>query len=235
MDKHTQQEIAKFDALAEHFWDTQGEFKTLHQINPIRVKFVEEFINLSGKRVADIGCGGGILSEALDEKGALVTAVDLSEGGIQTAKAHQKQTHSKVDYRVQSSSELCHEAVQHNQLFDAVLCMEMLEHVKNPAEIVADCANMLKPNGIAVFSTINRTKKAHLLAVIFAEYVARMVPQGTHQAEDFIKPSELQRMGEAVDLKPLDIIGFEFRPLSRDFVRSQNTDINYIFAFQKTS
>ncbi len=235
MDKHTQQEIAKFDALSEHFWDSQGEFKTLHQINPIRVKFIEEFMDLSGKQVADIGCGGGILSEALDEKGAIVTAVDLSEGGIQTAKAHQKQTNSKVDYRVQNSSQLCQEVTRQGQLFDAVFCMEMLEHVKNPAEIIADCANMLKPNGLAVFSTINRTKKAHLLAVIFAEYIARMVPQGTHHAEDFIKPSELQHMGEDAGLNPLDIIGFEFRPLFNDFIRSQNTDINYIFAFQKTA
>lgn len=233
MDKHTEQEIAKFDALAAHFWDSQGEFKTLHQINPIRVQFIEEFIDLSGQRVADIGCGGGILSEALDEKGALVTAVDLSEGGIATAKSHQKQTQSRVDYRVQSATELAKEATQ-GDLFDAVFCMEMLEHVKNPADIVADCAEMLKPDGLVVFSTINRTKKAHLLAVIFAEYIARMVPQGTHNAEDFIKPSELQRMGESVGLKAVDIIGFEFRPLHRDFVRSQNTDINYIFAFRKS-
>lgn len=228
--KHTEQEIAKFDALASDFWNREGEFKTLHQINPIRVNFVAEFIDLNGKRVADIGCGGGILSEALAEKGADVIAVDLSEVGIKAAKAHQTTSQSTVDYRVQSIGDLADECA--NSL-DAVCCMEMLEHVENPAEIIADCARLLTPGGIAVFSTLNRTKKAHLLAVVMAEYVLRMVPQGTHDPKLFIKPSEMRHMAADAGLDALDIIGFEFRPLWRDFVRSQNTDINYIFAFQK--
>lgn len=231
---HTEQEIAKFDALAADFWNREGEFKTLHQINPIRVSFIEEFIDLRQQRVVDIGCGGGILAEALAEKGAQVTAIDLSEVGIQAAKSHQKKTESSVDYRVQSVADFAAE-IQQGEALDAVFCMEMLEHVEDPAMIIKDCAAMLKPGGLAVFSTINRTKKAHLLAVIVAEYVLRMVPQGTHNPQYFIKPSEMVKMAAAADLAAMDITGFEYRPLSRDFVRSQNTDINYIFAFQKNN
>ncbi len=231
---HTQQEIAKFDALAADFWNVEGEFKTLHQINPIRLQFIEELMPLSGKKVADIGCGGGILAESLDERGANVTAIDLSEVGIQTAKAHQQQSGSSVDYRLQSTSDFANELAEKNKLLDGVFCMEMLEHVKNPTDIIADCAKMLKPNGIAIFSTINRTKKAHLLAVVVAEYIAKMVPQGTHDPKLFIKPSEMQRMAADANLTAIDLIGFEYRPLSKDFVRSRNTDINYIFAFRKT-
>lgn len=234
MNTHTEQEIAKFDALAADFWNREGEFKTLHQINPIRVAFLETLMALRGKRVADIGCGGGILAESLDEKGAYVTGIDLSEVGIGAAKQHQQTSRSNVDYRVQSVADFAEVCRTENALLDGVFCMEMLEHVEDPAGIVADCAKMLKPNGIAVFSTINRTKKAHLLAVIMAEYVLRMVPQGTHNPALFIKPSELQRMAGDAGLSPLDITGFEYRPLSRDFVRSDNTDINYIFAFQKS-
>ncbi len=230
---HTDKEIAKFDALAADFWNRDGEFKTLHQINPIRLAFIEELMTLAQQRVADIGCGGGILAEALSDKGAEVTAIDLSEVGIATAKAHQQQSQSKVDYRVQSTQALAEEISQNNTYFDAVFCMEMLEHVKHPEQIIADCAKMVKTNGLVVFSTINRTHKAHLLAVLMAEYVLRMVPQGTHDPKLFIKPSEMQQMANRAGLRPLDIIGFEYRPLQRDFVRSQNIAINYIFAFQK--
>lgn len=232
MSTHTEQEIAKFNALASDFWNLEGEFKTLHQINPIRVGFIEEFMNLAGQRVADIGCGGGILSEALDQRGARVVAIDLSEVGIEAAKIHQKDSGSSVDYRVQSTTELVEELSQQQPL-DAVFCMEMLEHVEHPDAIIRECAEMVKPGGLVVFSTINRTKKAHVLAVIVAEYIAQMVPKGTHDPKLFIKPSEMQRMAANVGLTALDIIGFEYRPFSKDFVRSHNTDINYIFAFQK--
>ncbi len=232
--QHTQQEIAKFDALASDFWNLDGEFKTLHQINPIRLQFIKELMPLSGAKVADIGCGGGILAESLDDSGATVTAIDLSEVGIQTAKTHQQTSGSSVDYRLQSTSEFADELTEKNELLDGVFCMEMLEHVENPENIIADCAKMVKPNGIVIFSTINRTKKAHLLAVVVAEYIAKMVPQGTHDPKLFIKPSEMQRMAAMAGLTAVDIIGFEYRPLSKDFVRSRNTDINYIFAFRKT-
>lgn len=234
MSTHTEQEIAKFDALAADFWNRDGEFKTLHQINPIRLQFIEELMPLADKRVADIGCGGGILAEALDERGAKVTAIDLSEVGIETAKAHQQHSGSNVDYRVQSTADFAAELSQEDNLLDGVFCMEMLEHVETPEDIIADCAKLLKSGGLAVFSTINRTKKAHLLAVVVAEYIARMVPQGTHDPKLFIKPSEMQRMAANVGLTAVDVIGFEYRPLSRDFVRSRNTDINYIFAFRKS-
>lgn len=231
MNKHTEQEIAKFDAIANDFWHRNGKFKALHQINPIRLRFVEECTDVAGKRIADIGCGGGILAEALDEKGAQVTGIDLSESGIGAAKAHQKLSGSNVDYRVQSVSDFTREVT--NEPLDAVCCMEMLEHVDDPADIVTDCAAMVKTGGVVVFSTINRTLKAHLLAVIMAEYVLGMVPKGTHDPKHFIKPSELQRMAMDAGLTPLEMTGFEFQPLTRDFIRSRNTDINYIFAFQK--
>lgn len=233
MDKHTTAEIAKFDALADTFWDKEGHFKTLHQINPIRLAFIQEHIDLADTHVADVGCGGGILSEALAENGANVTAIDLSEVGIRAAKAQQELSASNVDYRLQSSTALAEQLQADNQSLDAVFCMEMLEHVESPDRIVSDCAAMLKSGGIAVFSTINRTRKAHLLAVIFAEYVLNMVPKGTHDPKLFIKPSEMCRMAENVGLFPLDIAGFEYRPFSGDFMASKNTDINYMMAFKK--
>lgn len=233
MTTHTDKEIAKFDGLANEFWQRDGQFKTLHQINPIRLAFIEDYIDLASKRVADIGCGGGILAESLAAKGAVVTAIDLSTKGINAAQAQQQISGSNVDYRVQSTSELVTETDE-NQQFDAVFCMEMLEHVEHPETIVADCAALVKPGGLVVFSTINRTKKAHLLAVIVAEHLLRMVPQGTHDPNLFIKPSELQRMAETAGLCSLDITGFEYQPLARDFIRSDNTDINYIFAFSKS-
>ncbi len=228
---HTEREIAKFNAVAGDFWNLEGGFKALHQINPIRVAFCETFVDLQGANVADIGCGGGILAEALDEKGAIVTGIDLSEVGIGAAKAHQETSGSRVDYRLQSVEDYAEERQQ--SPLDAVFCMEMLEHVENPADIIADCAKMVKKGGVVVFSTINRTKKAAFLAVFMAENILKMVPKGTHDSKLFIKPSEMQKMAEAAGLKPLDIIGFEFRPLHGDFVKSNNTDINYIFAFQK--
>lgn len=235
---HTEQEIAKFDAMAADFWNRDGEFKTLHQINPIRVNFIEEFTTLADKKVADIGCGGGILAEALAQRGAKVTAIDLSEVGIATAKNHQQSTQSNVgnpvDYRVQSTSDLLTQTAD-NELFDGVFCMEMLEHVENPADIIADCAALTKPDGIVVFSTINRNKKAAFLTITVAEYLLGMVAKGTHDSRLYIKPSEMQKMAENVGLVPLDIIGFEYRILERDFVRSRNTEVNYIFAFQKKS
>ncbi len=230
---HTEKEIEKFNALADDFWNREGGFKALHQVNPIRVGFCEEFIDLQGARVADIGCGGGILAEALDEKGAFVTGVDLSEVGIGAAKAHQQESGSSVDYRVQSVADFADEIIAEGALLDAVFCMEMLEHVENPAAIVNDCTRMVKDGGIVVFSTINRTPKARFLAVFMAENILGMIPKGTHDYKLFIKPSEMEKMAIDAGLAPLDIIGFEFRPLQRDFERSRNTDINYIFAFQK--
>ena len=232
MNQHTKQEIAKFNALANDFWNLEGEFKTLHKINPIRVKFIEEWMDLSNQRVADIGCGGGILAESLDERGGKVIAIDLSDEGIAAAKRHQQKSGSAVDYRVQSTTGLLEE-INAGEPLDAVFCMEMLEHVEKPEQIIRECAEMLKPGGLVVFSTINRTKKAYLLAVIVAEYIAGMVPKGTHDPKLFIKPSEMQRMANNVGLESLDIIGFEYRPLSKKFVRSHNVDINYIFAFKK--
>lgn len=232
MTTHTEKEIAKFDALAKDFWNPDGKFKTLHQINPIRVNFIQELMSLTNCRVADIGCGGGILSEALDEKGAQVTAIDLSSEGIATAKAHQAITGSRVDYRHQSIRTLT-QSLAKEQLFDGVFCLEMLEHVENPAEIISDCAALVKPEGLVVFSTINRNLKAGFLTIVIAEYLTAMVAKGTHEYRLYIKPSEMQKMAEAAGLIPVDLIGFEYHLLNQKFVRSRNTDVNYIFAFRK--
>lgn len=232
MTAHTEKEIAKFDAIAKDFWNPDGKFKTLHQINPIRVSFIEELMPLTNRQVADIGCGGGILAEALDKKGAKVTAIDLSSEGIATAKAHQVISQSNVDYRHQSIQTL-RQTSSKASLFDGVFCMEMLEHVENPAAIIADCAALTKPGGLVVFSTINRNLKAGFLTIVIAEYLTNMVAKGTHDYRLYIKPSEMQTMAEKAGLIPVDLIGFEYRLVSQTFIRSANTDVNYIFAFRK--
>lgn len=224
-------EIKKFDRLAEEFWKPDGEFSSLHQINPLRLKFIGDNADITGKRVLDVGCGGGILSESLDEKGAIVTAIDLSEGGIGAAKIRQQLSQSRVDYRVQSSTELL---ATLDEPFDVVCCLEMLEHVDDPQSIIDDCMKLVKPNGMVFFSTLNKTPKAKILAVWAAEYVLNMVPAGTHNHDQFITPTTLKNMAQSVGLTPVDIAGFTFQPLRRSFILSNDVSINYIMAFQKT-
>lgn len=220
-------DIGSFQQHGSAFWDVQGPYRTLHQINPARLQFVERFVVLSGLRVLDVGCGGGILSEALAERGATVVGIDLAESALQAAEAHL--AGQAVEYRLESSRD----AVARGEVFDAVTCMEMLEHVADPAAVLRDIHALLKPGGWAFFSTINRTLKARLGAVYAAEYLLHLVPQGTHQYDWFIKPAELSRMAERAGLAPVAFCGMDYLPLRQSARLSRNLDINYLFAARR--
>ncbi|WP_048714099.1 bifunctional 2-polyprenyl-6-hydroxyphenol methylase/3-demethylubiquinol 3-O-methyltransferase UbiG [Cardiobacterium hominis] len=220
-------DIGSFQQHGSAFWDVQGPYRTLHQINPARLQFVERFVDLSGLRVLDVGCGGGILSEALAERGASVLGIDLAESALQAAEAHR--AGQAVEYRLESSREVA----ARGERFDAVTCMEMLEHVADPAAVLRDIHAVLKPGGWAFFSTINRTLKARLGAVYAAEYLLRLVPQGTHQYDWFIRPAELSRMAERAGLTPVAFCGMDYLPLRQSARLSRNLDINYLFAARR--
>ena len=220
-------DIGSFQQHGSAFWDVQGPYRTLHQINPARLQFVERFVVLSGLRVLDVGCGGGILSEALAERGASVLGIDLAESALQAAEAHR--AGQAVEYRLESSRE----TAARGEVFDVVTCMEMLEHVDDPAAVLRDIHVLLKPGGWAFFSTINRTLKARLGAVYAAEYLLRLVPQGTHQYDWFIKPAELSRMAERAGLTPVAFCGMDYLPLRQSARLSRNLDINYLFAARR--
>ena len=220
-------DIGSFQQHGSAFWDVQGPYRTLHQINPARLQFVERFVDLSGLRVLDVGCGGGILSEALAERGASVLGIDLAESALQAAEAHR--AGQAVEYRLESSRE----TAARGEVFDVVTCMEMLEHVADPAAVLRDIHALLKPGGWAFFSTINRTLKARLGAVYAAEYLLHLVPQGTHQYDWFIKPAELSRMAERAGLTPVAFCGMDYLPLRQSARLSRNLDINYLFAARR--
>ena len=220
-------DIGSFQQHGSAFWDVQGPYRTLHQINPARLQFVERFVVLSGLRVLDVGCGGGILSEALAERGASVLGIDLAESALQAAEAHR--AGQAVEYRLESSRE----TAARGEVFDVVTCMEMLEHVADPAAVLLDIHALLKPGGWAFFSTINRTFKARLGAVYAAEYLLHLVPQGTHQYDWFIKPAELSRMAERAGLTPVAFCGMDYLPLRQSARPSRNLDINYLFAARR--
>ena len=220
-------DIGSFQQHGSAFWDVQGPYRTLHQINPARLQFVERFVVLSGLRVLDVGCGGGILSEALAERGASVVGIDLAESALQAAEAHL--AGQAVEYRLESSRD----AAARGESFDAVTCMEMLEHVADPAAVLRDIHALLKPGGWAFFSTVNRTVKARLGVICAAEYLLRLVPQGTHQFDWFIKPAELARMATRAGLTPVAFCGMDYLPLRQSARLSRNLDINYLFAARK--
>ena len=220
-------DIGSFQQHGSAFWDVQGPYRTLHQINPARLQFLERFVVLSGLRVLDVGCGGGILSEALAERGASVLGIDLAESALQAAEEHR--AGQAVEYRLESSRE----TAARGEVFDVVTCMEMLEHVADPAAVLRDIHALLKPGGWAFFSTINRTFKARLGAVYAAEYLLRLVPQGTHQYDWFIKPAELSRMAERAGLTPVAFCGMDYLPLRQSARLSRNLDINYLFAARR--
>ena len=220
-------DIGSFQQHGSAFWDVQGPYRTLHQINPARLQFVERFVVLSGLRVLDVGCGGGILSEALAERGASVLGIDLAESALQAAEAHR--AGQAVEYRLESSRE----TAARGEVFDVVTCMEMLEHVADPAAVLRDIHALLKPGGWAFFSTINRTFKARLGAVYAAEYLLHLVPQGTHQYDWFIKPAELSRMAERAGLAPVAFCGMDYLPLRQSARLSRNLDLNYLFAARR--
>ncbi|WP_189408462.1 bifunctional 2-polyprenyl-6-hydroxyphenol methylase/3-demethylubiquinol 3-O-methyltransferase UbiG [Alteromonas halophila] len=222
-----QKEINKFSELASRWWDPEGEFKPLHDINPLRLSFINEHVQgLSGKKVADIGCGGGILSEAMARSGAEVTGIDMAEASLEVARLHGLESGTEVTYECTTVEQF---AAQHPQQFDAVTCLEMLEHVPEPASVVAACAKLVKPGGQVFFSTLNRNIKSYLMAILGAEYLLNLVPKGTHDHGRFIKPSELMRMTDAADLKATDITGLHMNPLTRRYYLSdRNVDVNYL-------
>lgn len=223
-------EIHKFGSLAERWWDTQGEFKTLHAVNPLRIGFIREHAAIEGKRIVDVGCGGGILSEGLAKHGADVTGIDLSAELIDIAELHGLESGINVAYRKISAEAL---AAEQPAGFDHVTCMEMLEHVPYPAAIVRACADLVKPGGWVFFSTLNRKPKAFMLAIVGAEYVLRMLPKGTHDYKTFIKPSELSAWCRQAGLEMRAIAGIAYHPLHKRFTLGKDIDVNYIAAFQR--
>ena len=224
------EEIARFDKLAARWWDPDGESRPLHDLNPVRAAYVAERVALKGAKVADVGCGGGLLSEALAAAGAQVTGIDLGEKVIEIAKLHLYESHLTVDYRVQSSAEL---AAAEPASFDAVCCMEMIEHVPDPEALVRDLAAMLKPGGALFMSTLNRTPAAFGAAILGAEYVMRLLPRGTHHYAQFLKPSELARLLRHAGLELEDVSGLGYNPLTRKAWLSRFTAVNYLLCARK--
>ena len=223
-------EIHKFGSQAERWWDPNGEFKTLHDVNPLRLQFIQQFAELSGKRVVDIGCGGGILTEGLAQAGAEALGIDLSEDLIDIADLHGLETGCNARYQKISAETL---ADQEPAGFDHATCMEMLEHVPDPASIIRSCATLVKPGGMVFFSTLNRVPKAYLLAILAAEHLLKMVPKGTHEYKTFIKPSELCQSARQAGLELQGIVGIQYNPFSKRFSLGKDIDVNYIAAFKR--
>lgn len=225
-------ELAKFGALAHRWWDPQGEFRPLHQLNPLRLAWINGLAPLAGKRVLDVGCGGGILSEAMAGLGASVTGIDLSEKPLRIAELHLLESGLAVTYQKISAEDLCRTQAG---AFDVVTCMELLEHVPEPASTVAACAALAKPGGRVFFSTINRNPKAYLLAVIGAEYLLGMLPRGTHDYARFIKPSELARWSRDAGLDPVELKGMTYNPVTDAYRLGEDCDVNYSLCCAKNA
>ncbi len=218
-------EIAKFEALASRWWDQESEFKPLHQINPLRLNFIDERSNLAGKRVIDVGCGGGILSESMALRGADVTGIDMGEAPLSVARLHSLESGVKVNYVRSTVEEI---AEKEAASFDVVTCLEMLEHVPDPASVIRACYRLVKPGGQVFFSTINRNPKAYLFAIIGAEYLLQLLPKGTHDFDKFIRPSELGRWTRDSGLSNHELIGLTYNPLTRVYKLSDDVDVNYM-------
>lgn len=229
-DNFSQAELDKFGALAHRWWDPQGPQKALHALNPTRLAYIANRASLAGVQALDVGCGGGLLSEALAGEGAEVTAIDLASELIKVAGLHRLETGVEVDYRLQSVEAL---ALQRPASFDVVTCMEMLEHVPDPGAIVTACATLLKPGGRLFLSTLNRTPAAFALAIVGAEYIARLLPKGTHQYRDFIKPSELGAWLRGAGLQLEDVSGLMYEPWRNAARLTRRTDINYLACARK--
>ena len=225
------EEIAKFEKVASQWWELEGDFKPLHQINPIRRQFIIQHVqNIFDKKIIDVGCGGGILAESLAKLGAEVTGIDMGEEPLNVAKLHALEANVKVDYQKITAEE---KAQQHPEHYDVVTCMEMLEHVPDPASIIQACSKMVKPGGYVFFSTLNKTIKSYLLAIVAAEKVLKLVPDGTHDHEHFIRPSQLIRWAEANDLKCIDAAGIHYNPITENHKLIESLDVNYILCCKK--
>ena len=223
-------EIAKFEELASRWWDPGSEFKPLHDINPLRLGYVDDRAGLDGKRVADIGCGGGILSESMAARGANVLGIDMGTAPLNVARLHALESGVELEYRQCTAEELADE--QAGQ-FDIVTCLEMLEHVPDPAAVVRACSTLVKPGGHVFFSTINRNPKSYLFAIVGAEYILKMLPKGTHQHSRFIKPSELSAFARDAGLRVEDMTGMTYNPLTRIYRLEPDVSVNYLISCQK--
>ncbi len=226
-------EVAKFEAMASRWWDTNGECKPLHDINPLRLNYIDEKSGgIAGKKVIDIGCGGGILSESMAQRGALVSGIDMSEPSIEVAKLHLYESNLAIDYQRTTAEAF---AEQHPHSFDVVTCMELLEHVPDPASLIQACAKLVKPGGHIFFSTINRNPKAYLFAIVGAEYLLKMLPKGTHDFAKFIRPSELAAWARESGLTIHDITGLSYNPLNKHYSLGSDIDVNYMLHTQQVS
>lgn len=223
-------ELEKFSALAHRWWDPNGEFKPLHDINPARLGYLEKYEKIVQKQILDVGCGGGILAESMAARGAMVTAIDLAEKPLQVAKLHLIESGVTVDYQCIAAEDL---AQQKPAAFDIVTCMEMLEHVPDPAATVLACATLVKPGGSIFFSTLNRNIKSYLMAVLGAEYVLRLLPRGTHDYARFIKPSELASLCRTARLDVIDVTGMHYNPFTRECSLNQDASVNYLMHAKK--
>jgi len=221
-------EIAKFEELASRWWDKNSEFKPLHDINPLRVSYIDRIAALDGKKVLDVGCGGGILSESMVQRGATVTGIDLGEAPLKVAQLHGLESGFEVDYQKISAEQM---AELHPASFDVITCMEMLEHVPDPSSIVSACAKMIKPGGHVFFSTINRNPKSYLFAILGAEQLLKLVPKGTHEFKKFIRPSELGKWIRNSDLNITDMTGMTYNLLTKEYsLSTSDVDVNYIIS-----
>ncbi len=218
-------EISKFEELASRWWDMHGEFKPLHDINPLRLHYIDERVQLEGKRVLDVGCGGGILSESMARQGAEVTAIDMGKAPLSVARLHALESELEIDYQQITVEEL---AAQQPASFDAVTCMEMLEHVPDPGSVINACRRLVKPGGSVFFSTINRNPKAYMFAIVGAEYILKMLPRGTHDYDKFIRPSELDEWARIAGLKLRNITGMTYNPITRSYKLGTDVDVNYM-------
>ncbi|ARP85952.1 bifunctional 2-polyprenyl-6-hydroxyphenol methylase/3-demethylubiquinol 3-O-methyltransferase UbiG [Bordetella genomosp. 9] len=226
-----QAELAKFSALAARWWDPDSEFKPLHAINPLRLDWIRQSVGtLAGKRVLDVGCGGGILSESMAADGADVTGIDLAEKSLKVARLHGLESGVKVEYRAVAVEDL---AVEQPGAYDVVTCMEMLEHVPDPASVVRACSTLVRPGGWVFFSTLNRNAKSFLFAIVGAEYVLRLLPRGTHSYENFIKPSELAAAARAAGLEPVQITGMTYNPITQIYALGSDASVNYLMSTRK--
>jgi len=221
-----QQEIAKFEAMANRWWDPNSEFKPLHDINPLRANYIDQRSPLAEMKVLDVGCGGGLLTEAMAQRGAEVSGIDMGEAPLKVAQLHQLESGLEINYR-QSTAEAL--AAEEAGQYDIITCLEMLEHVPDPGSVIAACATLVKPGGHLYFSTINRNPKAYALAIIGAEYVLQLLPKGTHEYSKFIKPSELARWTRAADLQTQDMTGMVYNPLTKQYrLDARDVDVNYM-------
>jgi len=223
-------EVAKFNAMAARWWDPEGDFRPLHEINPLRLDWMLERVDLAGRKVVDVGCGGGILSESMASAGAMVTGIDMADGPLTVARLHQLESGVDVDYRQTTAEELAAECAGE---FDVVTCLEMLEHVPEPHEVIRSCAKLVKPGGDVFFSTINRNPKSFVFAIVGAEYVLKLLPAGTHEYQKFIRPSELDAWARDAGLGLTASIGMHYNPLSREYSLGPKLDVNYLMHFHR--